>query len=121
MNFRPTALGYIRSDVSRVQQAWDEEQIRSRAERLGYDFAKMIVVDGRSNGRPLAGLKSTVTRIRAEAVFVPSAAHFDGDEVPEDLIRVVDVITVSPENTYARWSNGLVDTTENRRANRLSK
>ncbi|MEU0544032.1 hypothetical protein ABZ319_29615 [Nocardia sp. NPDC005978] len=109
MNFRPTALGYIRSDVSRVQQAWDEEQIRSRARRLGYDFAKMVVVDGRTNDRPLAGLKATIARIEAEAVFVPSAAHFAGEAVPAGLIRVADVITVNPFVTYARWSTGLVD------------
>ncbi|MGV9414449.1 hypothetical protein ACWDOP_31490 [Nocardia sp. NPDC003693] len=92
-----------------MQQAWDEEQIRSRARRLGYDFAKMIVVDGRCSDRPLAGLKATIARTRAEAVFVPGIEHFQDGVVPAHLIQVTDVITVNPFATYARWSNGLVD------------
>ncbi|MFI1918851.1 hypothetical protein [Nocardia sp. NPDC020380] len=62
----------------------------------------MIVIDGRTGKPLLAGLKATITRIKAEAVFVPSAKHFEGDTVPGDLRQVVDVITVSPENTYTR-------------------
>ncbi|MFI6776518.1 hypothetical protein [Nocardia sp. NPDC050412] len=38
-----------------------------------------------------------------DAVIVPSADHFGGT-VPEELVKVRDVITTSPENTYARWA-----------------
>ncbi|MFE3195415.1 hypothetical protein ACFXHA_40880 [Nocardia sp. NPDC059240] len=109
MKYRPTAVGYLRSDVSGVQQAWDETQIRSLAGRLGYDFARMVVIDGRTATRLLAGVKATIARLDAEAVFVPCLAHFEGENVPADLVQAVDVITVSPENTHARWSTGLVE------------
>ncbi|MBF6179811.1 hypothetical protein [Nocardia otitidiscaviarum] len=102
MRFRPTAIGYLRSDISGLRQAWDESQIRSLAARRGFDFAKMIVLDGRTGKPPLAALKSTITRISASAVFVPSTAHFDGDTVPPALLNVVSVITIDPDNTYPR-------------------
>lgn len=102
MKFRPTAIGYVRSDISGVRQAWDETEVRSTAALRGFDFAKMIVIDGRTGKPLLAGLKVTITRIEAEAVFVPNTTHFEGDTVLCDLRQVVDVITVSPENTYTR-------------------
>lgn len=104
MRFRPTAVGYLRSDVSGIRQAWDEQQIRSRAQRLGYDFAKLVVVDARSGRHLVAALKATITRLDAEAVIVPSARHFEGAAVPDDLVKVADVITVEPEETHARWA-----------------
>ncbi|MFC9997947.1 hypothetical protein [Nocardia sp. NPDC127526] len=107
MKFRPTAIGYVRSDISGVRQAWDEAEVRGAAALRGFDFAKMIVIDGRTGKPLLAGLKVTITCIMADAVFVPSTAHFEGGTVPGDLLHVVDVITVSPENTYTRTdSNG---------------
>ena len=102
MKFRPTAIGYVRSDISGVRQAWDETEVRSTAALRGFDFAKMIVIDGRTGKPLLAGLKATITRINAEAVFVPNTMHFEGDVVPRDLTQVVDVFTVSPENIYTR-------------------
>ncbi|GAB4587387.1 hypothetical protein [Nocardia sp. IFM 10818] len=102
MKFRPTAIGYVRSDVSGVRQAWDEAEVRGTAALRGFDFAKMIVIDGRTGKPLLAGLKATITRINAAAVFVPSATHFEGGTVPGDLRQVVDVFTVSPENVYSR-------------------
>lgn len=104
MKFRPTAVGYLRSDVSGLRQAWDEDQIRKRAQRLGYDFAKLVIADARSGRHLLAGLKTITTRLDAEAIIVPSARHFDGATVPDDLVQVADVITVDPEETYARWA-----------------
>ncbi|MET9487924.1 hypothetical protein [Nocardia sp. NPDC006630] len=103
MRFRPTAVGYLRSDVSGIRQAWDEEQIRSRARRLGYDFAKLVVADGRSGRHLTAALKSAITRLDAEAVIVPDATHFEGHVIPDDLVKAADVITVDPDETYARW------------------
>ncbi len=68
----------------------------------GFDFAKMIVIDGRTGKPLLAGLKVTIARIRAEAVFVPNAMHFEAATVPRDLRRLVDVFTVCPENAFTR-------------------
>lgn len=100
MRFRPTALGYLRSDVSGIGQLWDETQIRSTARRLGYDLAKIVVA--RPDEPPLARLKRQLGLLAAEAVLVPGTNHFEGNRVPEDLLRIADVITVSPENTCAR-------------------
>ncbi|WP_306359558.1 hypothetical protein [Nocardia sp. CC227C] len=102
MKFRPTAIGYVRSDISGARQAWDEAEVRSAAALRGFDFAKMIVIDGRTGKPLLAGLKATIARIDVAAVFVPSATHFEGGTVPSGLRRVVDVVTVSPDNLYPR-------------------
>ncbi|MFB7717001.1 MULTISPECIES: hypothetical protein [unclassified Nocardia] len=103
MRFRPTALGYLRTDVSGAAQLWDESLIRRTAERLGYDFAGMVLFDPRSGRPPLARLRSLVTRLDAEAVIAPAPAHFEAGRVPESLVARVDVIIVSPEQTFARW------------------
>ncbi len=97
----PAAIGYVRSDISGLRQQWDEIQIRSVARRLGYTLAKTIV-SGPYTENPVQRLIDTVQTREAEAVIVPSADHFDG-EVPTELVAVADVITVSPEQTYARW------------------
>lgn len=99
---RPTAIGYLRRDVSGVSQVWDETQNRSVAARLGYNLAKTITF-GSDVLQPIDALLKAVKRAGAEAVIVPSTAHFEGNAVPDELIRQVDVITVSPEHTFARW------------------
>lgn len=105
MNLRPIAVGYVRTDISRLQQQWDEERIRRLAKRLGYNLIKTVAVDGRTNARPLDGLIATILREGAEAVVAASASHFD-DEIPESVVRIADVITVDPEATYARSATG---------------
>ncbi|MEC3957175.1 hypothetical protein VMT65_29360 [Nocardia sp. CDC153] len=70
----------------------------------------MIVYDPRTERPPLARLKGQATRLDAEAVIVPNSNHFDGGTVPRDLVQQLDVITVDPQTTYARWSTGLVET-----------
>ncbi|WP_282778110.1 MULTISPECIES: hypothetical protein [unclassified Nocardia] len=102
MRYHATAIGYLRTDVSGVAQFWDESQIRKLAARLGYDFADMIVYDPKFGRPPLARLKAQATRLDAEAVIVPGLEHFEGGQVPETLVRQVAVITVTPEETYAR-------------------
>ncbi|WP_405164982.1 hypothetical protein OG203_07670 [Nocardia sp. NBC_01499] len=77
--------------------------MRSLAKRLGYNLAKTVVF-GAGTERPIDALLNVARRIAAEAVIVPSAAHFEGDTIPGDLLKVVDVITVMPEATHARWS-----------------
>ncbi|MEV6095247.1 hypothetical protein [Nocardia sp. NPDC051981] len=102
MRYKPTCLGYLRTDVSGVAQLWDQSQIRKLATRLGYDFADMVIYDPRFGRPPLARLKAQVTRLDAEAVIVPSPEHFQGGEIPGTLVQQLDVITVTPEETYAR-------------------
>ncbi|MBL1077939.1 hypothetical protein JK358_26390 [Nocardia sp. 2] len=108
MRFRPTALGYVRSDVAGIQQARDEAEIRRVAQRLGYDLAKIVVFQS-GDGYPLRRLKRLISDLGAEAVIVPNVKHFDAEKVPTELVRRVDVITVRPESTHARWSTGFVD------------
>lgn len=102
MRYKPTALGYIRTDASGMAQLWDQSQIRRLAAKLGYDFADMVIYDPRFGRPPLARLKAQATRLDAEAVIVPSPEHFEGGQIPGALIRQLDVITVSPEETYVR-------------------
>ncbi|MCU1640454.1 MAG: hypothetical protein JWN03_729 [Nocardia sp.] len=102
MRWKPTCIGYLRTDVSGVAQLWDQSQIRRLAERLGYDFADMVIYDPKFGRPPLARLKAQATRLDAEAVIVPSPEHFEGGEIPGALVMQVDVIIVNPEETYAR-------------------
>lgn len=97
----PTAIGYLRSDVSGTRQPWDEMRNRSLAKRLGYTVAKTVVFSEHVED-PVQRLINVVRRMRAEAVVVPNLEHFGGT-VPDELVRVVDVITVDPHDTYARW------------------
>ncbi|MGW0248820.1 hypothetical protein ACWDYH_19515 [Nocardia goodfellowii] len=103
MRIQPTALGYLRHDISGISQAWDEIQIRSLAKRLGYDLAKTVAFGARTD-RPVARLIEAAETADMDAVLVPSAAHFEDAEIPVELVRVCDVITVSPEANYARWA-----------------
>ncbi|MEV6558678.1 hypothetical protein AB0M22_23405 [Nocardia sp. NPDC051756] len=101
MTVDPTALGYVRRDISGPQQAWDETQIRSLAKRLGYDLVKTIIFDADSEYR-LDQLETAVKINNAEAVITPTLDHLDGAADP--LVKFCDVITLRPENTYARWA-----------------
>ncbi len=102
---KPTALGYLRADVSGTRQQWDETQIRSLAKRLGYDLAKIVVFTDTTE-RPAYRLRVCVSRVGAEAVFAPSLEHFTDCRVPAEVVAVADVVTVTPEATFARWSTG---------------
>ncbi|GAB2546108.1 hypothetical protein [Nocardia heshunensis] len=101
MRYTPTALGYLRTDVSGVGQLWDESEIRRLAARYGYDLAEIVVYDPISGRPPFARLKAQATRLDAEAVFVPSLQHFENGEAPGSLVQRLDVVTVHPESTYS--------------------
>ncbi|QBS43842.1 hypothetical protein [Nocardia sp. CS682] len=99
----PTALGYLRQDVSGDGQAWDEAGMRSLAKRFGYTLTHTIVVAA-DTPEPIEALASTARRTGVDCVIVPSTEHFDGEKVPTTLTRLVDVITVRPVHTYERWT-----------------
>ncbi|MEC3952522.1 hypothetical protein VMT65_05715 [Nocardia sp. CDC153] len=102
---RIDAIGYIRTDVAGLQQPWNESEIRSLAKRLGYNLRKTVTFSAQTD-KPVYRLKVILERLgTVEAVFTPSVAHFDG-EIPAELVQVADVITVHPEQTFARWSAG---------------
>ncbi|WP_327146394.1 hypothetical protein [Nocardia sp. NBC_01327] len=97
----PSAIGYLRSDVSGARQVWDENQIRSLAKKFGYDLRKMIVFSATTD-RPAHRLRVVVSRLGVDAVFVPSLEHFEGSEIPAEVAAVAAVVTVSPQITHAR-------------------
>lgn len=97
MRWKPTCIGYLRSDVSGIALLWDQSRIREFAEARGFDFADMVIYDPQSGRPPLARLKAQATRLAAEAVIVPGLAHFEGGEIPGSLVRRLDVIAVSGE------------------------
>ncbi len=101
----PDAIGYVRSDVSGSRREWDEIQIRTVAGRLGYNLKKTIVF-GANVYEPVQALQQIVRSQKIDAVVVPSLAHFEADAPPRELVQITDVITVSPEYTYARRSTG---------------
>ncbi|GAB4588887.1 hypothetical protein [Nocardia sp. IFM 10818] len=103
MTTEPSAIGWLRSDVSGIQQESDEAAIRGLAYRLGYDLRKTVVF-GPLTDQPLRRLRVLISRLDLDAVIVPSARHFDGGAVPPELVAVADIITVSPEMTYVRSS-----------------
>ncbi|MEV6774350.1 hypothetical protein AB0N05_37515 [Nocardia sp. NPDC051030] len=99
------AIGYLRQDISGTRGEWDKARMRRLAERFGYDLTKILAF-GPEVDCPIHRVHVAVARIEAEAVFTPSIEHFDGGEVPADLVQVADVITVADEHTYARYSTG---------------
>lgn len=100
---KPVAIGYLRKDIAGVAQGWNETQIRSTAKRLGYNLAKTVAF-GASTEHPIQELIAAARRAKADAAIVPSATHFEDNDIPAELTQVVDVVTVSPEHTYARWA-----------------
>ncbi|WP_067565845.1 hypothetical protein [Nocardia acidivorans] len=105
MRAKPKALGYLRKDICGVQQEWDETRMRSVAGRLGYQLLKTVAFSEHTH-QPIQRLINVARQLGIEAVIVPGAHHFDGREIPPELVQVVDVITVEPESTYARTSTG---------------
>ncbi|WP_228832804.1 hypothetical protein [Nocardia brasiliensis] len=66
-------------------------------------MAKTVVL-GPKIEDPVAELIEAARRVRASAVIVSSTAHFEAERVPDELTRLVDVVSVTPEFTYARWT-----------------
>ncbi|WP_406277473.1 hypothetical protein OH799_08300 [Nocardia sp. NBC_00881] len=100
MRAKPSALGYLRKDVSGVSQDWDEAQMRSLAKRLGYELTKTLTF-GATTDEPVGRLIDVARHCDVDAVISPSLHHFD-DAVPDELVEVCDLITVTPEQTFSR-------------------
>ncbi|WP_405494854.1 hypothetical protein [Nocardia sp. NBC_00511] len=96
----PSAVGFLRSDISGTRREHDERQIERTARLKGYDLRKTVVFSEntiRKNYR----LRIALSRAGVDTVIVPSLEHFDG-QVPAEVVAVADIVTISPENTYAR-------------------
>lgn len=107
MRANPAAIGYLRHDICGPRRQWDDAQIRSVASRLGYELLTIVTVTDITD-TSMYRLIDLVRNLAVDAVVSPGLDHFDG-EIPVELVRVADVITVNPENTYARWFGGHVD------------
>ncbi len=70
IQYRPAAIGHLRTDVSGIARFHDESQIRTLATRLGYDFADMIVYDPKF-GRPPLARPTPATKAPASASTPP--------------------------------------------------
>ncbi|MET8797017.1 hypothetical protein ABZV91_11295 [Nocardia sp. NPDC004568] len=93
------AIAYLRTDLSGQGQRLDEYRMRRLAVRFGYEVSGVLRVDETRPQRLLL-LEEQIVVHKAEAVFVPTVDHLDGQ-----LGRIVaqaDVIEQSGE-TYARW------------------
>ncbi|MFF0637269.1 hypothetical protein ACFYTS_32775 [Nocardia sp. NPDC004151] len=102
MSFKlPSAIGFLRSDISGWNQVEDELRIRTAAKRTGHDLRKTIVFTKRTENR-LHRLRVAIDRLGVEAVIVPSAAHFDERSIPAEVLEMAAVITVSPGRTTPR-------------------
>ncbi|MFD7847555.1 hypothetical protein ACFV4K_32070 [Nocardia sp. NPDC059764] len=97
----PSAVGFLRSDVSGMNQPRDELRILAAARRTGYDLRKTIVFSSRTD-EPMRRLRVAIDRLGVDAVIVPSTEHFDNRVIPGELLEVAAVITVSPGNTWAQ-------------------
>lgn len=101
----PPAIGYLNPAISKTRLDWHTSQIRRLAAQLGYDLIKILAF-GPEVDQPIHRVRVTISRTGAEAIFTPSAEHFPGCEIPAELVRVADVVTVNDQHTYARYSNG---------------
>ena len=76
----PTAIGYLRKDISGSPETGGEIQTRSRAKRLGYSLAETVTLGVETVD--LEGRLNVVHALDVEAVIAPSLERFVG-EVPE--------------------------------------
>ncbi|AHH17923.1 hypothetical protein [Nocardia nova] len=95
------ALGFLRKDVSRRRQQWDEAQLRHVARSLGFDFSRTITFSHLTRD-PVRQLLDAVVRLDVDAVVVPSLSHFTDHVIPAALLEITDVITVAPEHIYTQ-------------------
>lgn len=97
---RVPAIGYIRTDLCEASRRLDGQRLHRLSLRLGYALQETILTDTTVPDR-LVLLEDRIRIHRAEAVFVPTADHLDGQ-----LARIVvqaDVIERDGQ-THARWS-----------------
>jgi hypothetical protein len=72
---KPTAIGYLRSDISGTAQNWDEIRMRALKKRYVYDLAKTIVFTPRTLD-PITRLITIIRRTGTKAV-TPHLRHLE--------------------------------------------
>ncbi|MBB5915482.1 hypothetical protein BJY24_004394 [Nocardia transvalensis] len=94
MRYRPTALGWVDPEVSSAP-VWDCAQVGRLARRLGY----LIIW-------PEPSLIPLIDQVRAadvDAVIALSPEHLTPLAL-NGLMTIVDVETLSPRMSFARWA-----------------
>ncbi|MBF6455744.1 hypothetical protein [Nocardia cyriacigeorgica] len=92
---KPIALGWIDYDRSTAPD-WDAAQVQRLARRLGYRLVWPEIFS------PLP-LADQARGARAEMVILPAPDHVDPLAL-DGLMHIVDVETVHPRLSFARWS-----------------
>ncbi|WP_040833540.1 hypothetical protein [Nocardia brevicatena] len=94
------AVVYLRTDLSGDARGLDEHRMKRLSTRFGYQLRVLIRVDDFQVQR-LVILEDRIRLHGAEAVFVPTVDHLEGQ-----LARIVAQADVIEQNgeTYARWS-----------------
>ncbi|WP_405496689.1 hypothetical protein [Nocardia sp. NBC_00511] len=98
MGLLPSAIGYLRTDVSGLRQSRDESRILGTAKRTGYDLRKTVAFSGKTD-RPMHRLRVVCERMGVGAVIVPNLDHFENRVVPAELLEVAAVVIVDPLST----------------------
>lgn len=97
---RPKAIGYIRGDISGTALDRHVDEIRLRARGLDYQLVYIVRLWPASVPDPLGHVVRIVREIDAAAIIVPDLAHVDSQ--PALVCDVCDLVTVFPEETWAR-------------------
>lgn len=95
------AIGFLRLDISGPGADLHRAGIRRLANRWGYHLHEVVLAD-EDTEHPVDELIGVARLYLAEAVFVPTARHFDGCTIPDELVAVANVVTVADKRTYAR-------------------
>ncbi|MFE3447181.1 hypothetical protein ACFXNW_29465 [Nocardia sp. NPDC059180] len=92
---KPIALGWIDYDRSTAPD-WETAQVQRLARRLGYQ----LVWPDIASPLPLA---DQARDLGAESVIMPAPDHVGTLEL-DGLMHIIDVETVTPRVSFARWS-----------------
>lgn len=97
---RPTAIGFLRADISSYRESSHGHDIRRLAKRMGYELLFVVRFEQDSDAvpDPLEPVLGLVRAIHADAVIVPDLAHVE--DQPRPICDVCDLITVYPEQTW---------------------
>ncbi|MGW0251153.1 hypothetical protein ACWDYH_31440 [Nocardia goodfellowii] len=97
MSERPSAIGYLRKDISRDNQKWDESLMRTAAGGRGYNLRKTMAVSSQTE-TSVQALAAMLDRVGAAIVVTPALSHFDDRVIPAGITRLV--LTVDSNQIY---------------------
>ncbi|MBF6176023.1 hypothetical protein [Nocardia blacklockiae] len=90
-------MGFVLLDLSKARRSLDEQAIRNRARKLGYDLADILAYRSTDFADVIQHVIATVDAQGAATVIVPDLAHLCGEH--QLVRRFCRVVTVNPEDT----------------------